>query len=188
MEHTSRIPRAWRRIAEIARVESPWVRLIAERWRDDHEADLDYWRVERVASVIALPIWRERVLLPHPQFRPGINRMTLDLPGGRVPVDLTPVEAIPNILRRELGIAPAAILELRPLNEQGWIINSSFSNQELFGVIARIDDTIDITGPLIHRSIPCTRAATIALADELECLQCRAVLQEWTLRQAGVER
>lgn len=180
-------PRVWRRMASIVTVESPWVRLIAERWRDEHGADLDYWRVERVASVIVMPIWRGRLLLPHPQFRPGVGRLTLDLPGGRVPAEATPLEAAPHILQRELGIAQESIVHLQPLNEQGWVINSSFSNQLLFGVVAMIDDAADVEGPLLHRSIACTAEAVAALANELECLQCRAVLQEWTLKELRIE-
>jgi len=178
-------PHVWRRMASIVTVESPWVRLIAERWRDEHGADLDYWRVERVPSVIVMPIWRRRILLPHPQFRPGVGRLTLDLPGGRVPSELTPLEATPRILQRELGIAQESIVHIQPLNEQGWAINSSFSNQLLFGVIARIDDAADVEGPLLYRSIACTVEAVVALANELECLQCRAVLQEWALTNLG---
>ncbi|MGQ9895266.1 MAG: NUDIX hydrolase [Roseiflexus sp.] len=176
-------PRPWQRATEIVAITSPWVRLIAERWIDDQGRELDYWRVERVPSVIVIPIWRAQVLLPHPQFRPGVARMTLDLPGGRVPTGATPLDSAPPIIRRELGIPPEAIVTLEPLNEQGWIINSSFSNQLLFGIIATINDDIDIDNLLIYRSIPCTAHQITALINELECLQCRAVLQEWLLRQ-----
>lgn len=176
-------PRPWRRIAEIVAITSPWVRMVAERWIDDHGTELDYWRVERVPSVIVIPIWRAQVLLPYPQFRPGVARMTLDLPGGRVPTGTTPLDSASVIVRRELGIPLEAIVTLEPLNEQGWIINSSFSNQLLFGVIATINDDTVTDNPLVYRSVPCTVHQIAALIDELECLQCRAVLQEWMLRQ-----
>ena len=114
--------------------------------------------------------------------------MTLDLPGGRVPTGATPLDSAPLIVQRELGIATDAIAVLEPLNEQGWIINSSFSNQLLFGVIATINDDAAIDHSLISRSIPSTAHQIVALINDLECLQCRAVLQEWMLRQimAGV--
>jgi ADP-ribose pyrophosphatase YjhB (NUDIX family) len=176
-------PRPWQRTAEIVAITSPWVRMIAERWIDDHGKELDYWRVERVPSVIVIPIWRTRILLPHPQFRPGAGRMTLDLPGGRVPDGVTPLEAARPIVQRELGIPPEAITTLAPLNDQGWIINSSFSNQLLFGVIATIDDATEAGTPLLYRAVPNTLQQIAGLINDLECLQCRAVLQEWTLRQ-----
>ncbi|ABU57345.1 MULTISPECIES: NUDIX domain-containing protein [Roseiflexus] len=176
-------PRPWQRTAEIVAITSPWVRMIAERWIDDHGRELDYWRVERVPSVIVIPIWRGQILLPHPQFRPGAGRMTLDLPGGRVPPGATPLDAVAPIVQRELGIPPAAITTLALLNEQGWLINSSFSNQTLFGIVATIDDATDVQMPQIYRSVPATFQQVADLINELECLQCRAVLQEWTLRQ-----
>ncbi|MCS6939487.1 MAG: NUDIX domain-containing protein [Roseiflexaceae bacterium] len=177
------IPRPWQRTAEIVAIISPWVRMIAERWIDDHGRELDYWRVERVPSVIVIPVWRAQILLPHPQFRPGVERMTLDLPGGRVPPGATPLDAAPQIVQRELGIPPEAIASLELLNEQGWLINSSFSNQTLFGVIATIDNAAEARTPLLYRSIPNTLQQVAGLIHDLECLQCRAVLQEWTLRQ-----
>jgi hypothetical protein len=176
-------PRPWQRTAEIVAIASPWVRMIAERWIDDHGRELDYWRVERVPSVIVIPLWRGQILLPHPQFRPGAGRMTLDLPGGRVPVGATPLDAAPPIVHRELGIPPESIATLELLNEEGWLINSSFSNQLLFGVIAAIRDSAAVPTPLLYRSVPDTLQQVAGLIHELECLQCRAVLQEWTLRQ-----
>ncbi len=163
-------PRPWQRIAEIVAIASPWVRMVAERWTDDLGRELDYWRVERVPSVIVIPIWRAQVLLPHPQFRPGVGRMTLDLPGGRVPSGTVPLEMAPQIMQRELGIVPETIATLALLNEQGWITNSSFSNQLLFGVIATINDDAAIDHSLIYRSVSCTVDQIAALINDLECL------------------
>lgn len=177
------MPRPWQHTAEIVAITSPWVRMIAERWIDDRGRELDYWRVERVPSVIIVPIWRAQILLPHPQFRPGVGRMTLDLPGGRVPSGATPLDAAPAIVQRELGIPPEAITTLELLNEQGWIINSSFSNQTLFGVIATINDAAEAGTPLLYRAVPITLQQVAGLINDLECLQCRAVLQEWALRR-----
>ncbi|MCL6542331.1 MAG: NUDIX hydrolase [Roseiflexus sp.] len=176
-------PRPWQCTAEIVAIASPWVRMVAERWIDDHGRELDYWRVERVPSVIVIPIWRGQILLPHPQFRPGVGRMTLDLPGGRVPSGAAPLDMAPQIVQRELGIAPDAIAALEPLNEQGWIINSSFSDQLLFGVIATIQDSAEAKTPLLYRVTPATMQQVAGLINDLECLQCRAVLQEWMLRR-----
>ncbi len=177
------MPRPWQRTAEIVAITSPWVRMIAERWIDDHGRELDYWRVERVPSVIVIPIWRAQILLPHPQFRPGVGRMTLDLPGGRVPSGVMPLDTAPPIVQRELGIPPEAITTLEALNEQGWIINSSFSNQTLFGVIATINDAAEAGTPLLYRAVPITLPHVAGLINDLECLQCRAVVQEWALRR-----
>ncbi|MCX7791369.1 MAG: NUDIX hydrolase [Chloroflexaceae bacterium] len=173
--HSADAP-AWERGETIVTIESPWVRLIAERWRDDQGRPLDYWRVERVHSVIVAPIQAGRLFLPRPQFRPGLGRATLDLPGGRLPADQTPLSAATAILARELGLPAGAITTLRPLNQRGWAINSSFSNQLLYGVVAWIDPAQAPALP--HEALSFDRAGLRALLDRLECLQCRAVVLE----------
>ncbi|MCS6880200.1 MAG: NUDIX hydrolase [Oscillochloridaceae bacterium] len=167
---------AWERGETIVTIESPWVRLIAERWRDDQGRLLDYWRVERAHSVIVAPIQTGRLLLPRPQFRPGLGRPTLDLPGGRLPAGQTPLTAATAILVRELGLPAGAITTMRPLNRQGWAINSSFSDQLLYGVVASIDPARAPTLP--HETLSFDRAGLRALLERLECLQCRVVVLE----------
>jgi hypothetical protein len=164
-------------------ISSPWVTLFGERWSDEHGQQLEYWRVERAHSVIVVPLYRGQILVPHAQFRPGVQKRTVDLPGGRLPDGLTPAEAAPSILARELGIDAPARIETRPLNEQGWIINSSFSNQLLYGVIARLDDVADIDASRLGEAVPDEPHVIAAFIERLECLQCRGVLQEYLLQR-----
>ncbi len=169
----------WQRLETLATLASPWVTILLERWQDERGAHLDYWRVERAHSVIVLPIHQERLLLPRPQFRPGVDGLTLDFPGGRLPANMAPLEAAPAILQRELGVTPGAIAALQPINQEGWMINSSFSNQRLFGVIANLAPDATIPPEQLDRAVPCRRQAVAQLLAQLSCLQCRAVLQEY---------
>ncbi len=169
----------WQREAPIVTIESPWVRMIAERWRDEAGQQLDYWRVERVPSVIVAALQAGQLLLPRPQFRPGLGRATLDLPGGRLPPGQTPPAAAAAIVARELGLAPQAVRAPRLLNPQGWPINSSFSNQLLYGVVATIDPAHQPTLP--YEPVSFDRAGLQGLLQRLDCLQCRAVLLELLL-------
>lgn len=171
----------WERLETIVNVESPWVRLVAERWRDEGGRLLDYWRAERAHSVIVPAVRAGRLLVPRPMFRPGVGRPTLDLAGGRLGPGQTPEEAALGILQRELGLPAAAVRALRPLNAAGWIVNSSFESQLLFGVVAEIDPGADADPALLERSVPFDRAGLRGLLAELECLQCRAVLLELLL-------
>jgi hypothetical protein len=107
----------WERGERIAAVESPWVRLIAERWRDE--------------------------------------------------------------AGRKLGLPPAAIGELRQLNREGWPVNSSFSDQLLFGVVAAVDPAASPSLP--YETAPTDRDGLTGLLRRLECLQCRAVVLELLL-------
>lgn len=172
----------WTRKQAIVSVASPWVTLHAERWIDDQGRELDYWRVERADSLIVMPIQGARLLVPHDQFRPGVNRRTLDLPGGRLPPDMTSAAAAALLLKKELGIDPAAIVAVTPLNTTGWIVNSSFSNQLLFGVVATIAADAVVPAEYLAAALPCDRAGLLALLERLDCLQCRAVVQEYLLR------
>ncbi len=174
-------PALWTCASSIVSIDSPWVRMLAERWIDDQGRPLDYWRVERAHSVIVIPLWRRQVLLPQPQFRPGVQGLTLDLPGGRLPAAMTPAQAGPLLLQKELGIDPTSINTIEILNAQGWIINSSFSNQLLYGLLATLNDSASIDMSRVHRSVAHNFSAIAAFTQELECLQCRSVLQTWLL-------
>lgn len=173
MEHS------WERGETIVTIESPWVRLIAERWRDDAGRQLDYWRVEHAHSVIAAAVQGDRLLLPRPQFRPGLGRATLDLPGGRLPPGQTPPEAAGAIIARELGLPHEAIRAARQLNAEGWTINSSFNNQLLYGVLATISPGAEPSLP--YEAVGYDHAGLRGLLQRLECLQCRAVVLELLL-------
>lgn len=67
--------------------------------------------------------------------------MTLDFPGGRVPstAEKPLIDLVLAILQRELNIPDisnvndSVIAPMESLNEIGWSVNSSFSNQRLFG-------------------------------------------------------
>ncbi len=171
----------WERLETIVSVESPWVRLVAERWRDDGGRLLDYWRAERAHSVIVPALQGGRLLVPRPMFRPGVGRPTLDLAGGRLPQGQTPDAAALAILQRELGLGPETVRALRPLNADGWAINSSFEDQLLFGVVAEIAEGAHADPALVERAVPFDRAGLRGLLGEIECLQCRAVLLELLL-------
>ena len=118
--------------------------------------------------------------MPKPAYRPGVGQTTLDFPGGRVLAEQTIVEAAPIILQRELGIKKSDIISLKPLNQTGWAINSSFSNQKLFGLVAEIDSQT-VVNPEKLTSITYTNTVNGIdnLLQDLTCLQCRAVLLEW---------
>ena len=169
----------WQRGERIVTIESPWMRLIAEWWRDDAGRRLDYWRVEHAHSVIVAPLQGGRLLLPRPQFRPGLGRATLDLPGGRLAAGVAPLDAAVAIVARELGVPPEAIHDPRPLNKEGWAVNSSFSDQLLFGVTATVSPATRPSLP--YDAVSADRAGLIELLGRLECLQCRAVVLELLL-------
>lgn len=156
---------------------NPWLRLVGERLQPPDQPTVDYWRVEKADSAIVLPLWREQVVLPPAVYRPGLGETTLDLPGGRVEPGQHPTAAVQAIVQRELGIDPAAITGLTALNSEGWPVNSSFSNQRLFGFQATFTDA-DHPFPPGSQGYPFTPKGLRHLLQAITCLQCRAVILE----------
>jgi hypothetical protein len=173
----------WQTLDRFVEFRSRWLTVIGEHLQDEQGQQLEYWRVEKADSAIVLPIDQPHVLLPHPSYRPGVGKATLDFPGGRVPQDANLQETAQKILCRELSISPAAIAKLEQLNPQGWEINSSFSNQKLYGFVAELvpDRPESLSNAIRY---PISNEGIQSLLADLTCLQCRAVLQEWLRRQS----
>ncbi len=158
------------------RLSNPWLALIGERLKTPEGQEVDYWRIERADSAIIVPVWRQQFVLPSPMYRPGVGEVTLDFPGGRVPANQTPVQAASQILQRELPVGKEAILSITPLNQDGWPVNSSLSNQRLYGFWTQLRDSTEFAPAAGYQYYPCTQAGIERLLKVLPCLQCRAVL------------
>ena len=162
-------------------INSRWLTLVGEHLQDDRGEILEYWRIEKADSVIVLAIQGDRILLPKPSYRAGIDQTTLDFSGGRVIAGQNPQLAAIATLKRELGIEASAIAQLIPLNTEGWAVNSSFSNQKLYGFVAYIEPNVKLNPELLTVTYPATSDGVENLLKEITCLQCRAVLLEWIL-------
>lgn len=173
----------WHRLHCFTELRSPWLTLLGERWQDEQGQLLDYWRVEKADSLIILPRHHRTLLLPKPQFRPGLGQFSWDFPGGRWSEPTPLGSVIPQILQRELGLDADSIESLTPINAQGWPINSSFSNQKLYGYLVDIQTQAEISAHYLGGRYPLTREGIQALLDILVCLQCRALLLEWWTTQ-----
>ena len=169
----------WQTLDRFVEIRSPWLTLIGETLQDEQQRVLDYWRIEKADSVVILTIQSGQFLLPVPMYRPGLGEATLDFPGGRVSSGQTPVTAALEIIRRELGVTESGIARLTPLNTNGWAINSSFSNQKLYGLVAELFPTVSISSERLGATYAATTAGIRSLLKDLTCLQCRAVLLEW---------
>lgn len=151
-----------------------WVSLVGERYTDHRGERLEYYRAERADSVIVLPVHGDALLCAPRTFRPGIGETTLDFPGGRVQGSSVE-EAARRILLRELNLSADMVLDLRLMNRGGWPVDSSFSDQRLFGAVARLH-----ADPL-PESAGERHPLKESLLHELECAQCRLVLLHYLL-------
>ncbi|MGK7871955.1 MAG: NUDIX hydrolase [Xenococcaceae cyanobacterium] len=169
----------WQTRDRFLELRTPWLTLIGEHLQQTQGQILEYWRVEKADSVVILPIQNHQLILPPPTYRPGLGKSTLDFPGGRIPPGQQPSTVVPTILQRELGVAAEAIARLTPLNSQGWAVNSSFSNQKLYGFVAELLSTAKIPAHFVVGTYATTSPGIQSLLKSLTCLQCRAVLLEW---------
>ena len=170
----------WQTLERFVEIRSPWLTLIGEKLQDEQERILDYWRVEKADSVVIITMQKDRFLLPKAAYRPGVGQKTLDFPGGRVLPQQTTVDAANIILQRELSIEASDIISLHSLNQTGWAINSSFSNQKLYGFFAEINSTTIVNPEKLNPTTYMNNERGINdLLQDLTCLQCRAVLLEW---------
>lgn len=171
--------KGWQTQDTFLELHSQWLTVIGEHLQDETGQILEYWRVEKADSVIILPIQNQQLILPPPTYRQGLGEKTLDFPGGRIPEGEQAATVVPKILQRELGIIPETISQLTPLNSQGWAVNSSFSNQKLFGFVAELQPTVQIPSNFVGAIYPIYNDGIASLLNSLICLQCRAVLLEW---------
>ncbi len=164
-------------------LETQWLTLIGEHLQATEGHVLEYWRVEKSDSIIVLPIQNQQLILPPPTYRPGVNKITLDFPGGRWIKNESLEQTAHSILQRELGILSSNSLDLTLINSEGWAINSSFSNQKIYGFVATLDANIVIPPEYIGATYPITPTGVKSLLNQLNCLQCRGVLLTWWMAQ-----
>lgn len=169
----------WQFKETILSLQTGWLTVIGEKLKTPQGRLLDYWRVEKADSVIVLPIHRQQLLLPPPVYRPGVGQSTWDFPGGRRSDGQSLHQAATTILQRELGIFHSALRSLNPINQTGWAINSSFSNQCLYGFTAKIEPDTPLVPEKFGAAYPLTKSGIQSLLDRLTCLQCRSLLMEW---------
>lgn len=173
----------WQKLAEIARITNPWLTLIGERLRDAGGQTLDYWRTEVDDSLIVVVEGDGMLWLPAPQYRPGVGAQTLDFAGGRCARDADQKARAEAILARELGVAREQVETLEPLIETPLAVNSSTSNQRLWGWLAKLKPGVR-PGNADARSFACDAAGVARLYAALDCLQCRVLWLEYA-RQTG---
>jgi hypothetical protein len=157
----------WRVCDRFLDIRSQWFTLIGEHLQDHQGKILEYWRIEKADSVIILPILANQLILPPPTYRPGLGEATFDFPGGRVSQGQNPDAAVIAILVRELEVKAEEIVQVAPLNTRGWAVNSSFSNQKLYGFVAHLQPSVTISTEYIGATYP---ASAEGIRDLLEVL------------------
>jgi hypothetical protein len=158
-----------KRIDSTVVLQSRWMTLYKDHLLSNGGYVLEYLRVDRSDSVIVLVRQAGKFVLPEPQFRPGIGERTLDFPGGRID-GTEPAICAELTVRRELQLAEDVHVQLDQLTARPFFVDSAFSSQKVFGFISEFPEGISLPGKLY---------TTNELLEQLQCLQCRAMLLEW---------
>lgn len=176
----------WRVLSKMVEVRSPWLSLFGERLEDQAGNQFEYWRVERTDSLLVITVHDGRLVLPTRSYRPGVGRATLDFAGGRLQsVDMIPATA-EEVVRREFNLDRGDLFaSLEELNPIGWDVDSSSSNQRVFGVVGELRKQVSVAEHSIGASYPATGPGARELLGDLVCVQCRALLQDW-LAKSGM--
>lgn len=163
-------------------LQTQWVTLIGETYLDAKQQTREYYRVSKADSVVVLPVLGAGILTAAPQYRPGVQRSTVDFPGGRVQQDGGLRTDALRVLQAELGVRASMVQSLRVLDARGWPVNSSFSNQKLFGCVAVLDDAATLAnGHAEAGHYTLDQQGLQALSSVLDCMQCRTVLFHYLL-------
>lgn len=170
----------WKVISQIVRVESPWLKIIAENLLDNEGKKLEYWRVEKPDGFLIITIQNGKIILPNQMYRPGVGEFTLDFCGGRLTAGLSAEQNIVSIVRRELSIKSDHPLEKWSyINKTAWALDSSFSSARTTGVVAELKPDAYVKAENICASYGMNKSGFDKLLKDLLCIQCRAVMLEW---------
>lgn len=159
-----------KKVKNIFTLDSNWMQLYCDIWEDNYTL-IEYWRIEKKDSIIVVTTYNDNWILPKPQFRPGVNKKTLDFPGGRQQSDdfLSDAKAI---ICRELKLTTDHIKYVKELSTKKYIVNSSFSSQSVIYLQASLKDLHENTTDILKYPFDNINA----LYNDLECLQCLCAL------------
>ena len=110
----------WKTVDRFLEIRSHWFTLVGEYLQDEREQILEYWRIEKADSALVLPIQNQQIILPPPTYRPGVGKLTLDFPGGRIPEGKTPEDD--ELLKALI------CLQCRSLLLEWWLSSCELSN------------------------------------------------------------
>lgn len=158
----------WRKVGRISETKSKWVTIYADNLIDSKGNRLEYWHYDRADSAVIIARQGGQYLLPEPEYRPGVGKVTLDFVGGRIGDSEKPAQAAARLLEKELGVNAMAS-GIKPVNANPLLVDSSFSSQKVYGFV--IDLPADAPAKGAHFTVD-------QLLTQLECMQCRAILLE----------
>jgi len=171
----------WKKIKLISEIKSKWLTILVEQYLDDQKKQLEYWRVQKPDVILIVVIHNNHLILPKPSYRPGIQKSSLDLCGGRRSSPNSQLlEDAQSIVKRELQIEkwyqPKTI---QPINHRSYNLDSSFSNVKTHLFFMELASEQIIPQQLENELYDNNLIGINKLLAKIDCLQCRLCLQEY---------
>lgn len=166
----------WHRTSTKQLVDSPWLEVSRDSYvlPDGREVP-EYYIVRRNDSAVCVCCIDDQLVLVR-QYRPGIQRVTLCHPGGRIESDdQSPVQGALRELLEETSLAPREVLHIGtfaqiPAVETGRVHMYLVSCMRTRARATRADPKEYLSTELL----PISRLRAVISAGEMNCLACVA--------------
>jgi len=104
----------WKKLNSLIAYSNPWIKVRKDSFELPSKQKTDFFVLERGEVVAILPLTNDNEVVLVEQYRPAVNDVTLDLPGGGVELDRgeTPLEAAKRELAEETGYSAGEFISL----------------------------------------------------------------------------
>lgn len=102
----------WKKIKSEFEYNGKRIKIRKDFFKLPNGVETDFTVLERGEVVAILPITSENEIIVVEQYRPAVDKITIDIPGGGINSNESPLEAAKRELREETGITAEKILKL----------------------------------------------------------------------------
>ena len=123
----------WETLDESIAFETPWFKIHKKHMRTSRGKELDFYIHDAHDSVICVCVRDDNKILIERQYRPAVDKVSLDYPAGAIDnEDLSQEHAMLRELREEAGFVATSITKLGVLDKE-----PSFSSARIHLFVAR---------------------------------------------------
>jgi ADP-ribose pyrophosphatase len=109
----------WKTLNQSVVFENPWFKIKKQHMRTSSGAELDYYIHDAQDSVICVFVSDDNKLLIEKQYRPAVDKVSIDYPAGRAEKDDKSTEdAVVRELQEETGLTPNSIKKLAVIDKE----------------------------------------------------------------------
>lgn len=170
MNNKKSILEPWKTISEKIVFENKWFKIKEKHMKTAKGVELDYYIHEAPDSVICVCVNDEGQILIEKQYRPAIDRVSIDYPAGRSEIDdASTEEAIRRELLEEVGFSVKFIKNLQAIDTEPAFsmkkmhvflakgsINKDATPEETEDILSKFVEPEEILEMISNREMTCT--------------------------------